>query len=47
MEDEEQKKIDDLYHKVWDLMDDIGSLQRRVLEIGEEMKEIVSSKVFE
>ncbi len=47
MDQETQDKIDELYHKVWSALDDIGSLQRAVLEIGEEMKSIVSRGVFE
>lgn len=41
-----QERIDELYRKVWNLVDEINTLKSQVLEIGEEMKEIVSSEAF-
>ena len=43
---EKQEKIDELYQKVWALIDTIDNLKTEALEIGEEMKEIVSKEVF-
>lgn len=45
-EQEKQNRIDELYRKVWGLVDDVNSLKREIVEIGEEMKELVSSEVF-
>jgi hypothetical protein len=41
-----QKKIDELYHRVWGLLDEVNGLKREILEIGEAMKEVVSDDVF-
>jgi len=47
MDKERDEIIDELYHKVWALIDTVESLKREILEIGEEMKSVVSSSVFE
>lgn len=44
---ERDEIIDELYGKVWALVDEINNLKSSVLEIGEEMKTVVSSKLFE
>ncbi len=46
MTKEEQDKIDEMYSKVWDLVDDLSSLKGKALEIGEALKEFVSPEVF-
>ena len=46
MDKEIQDKIDKLYRKIWQLIDDISILKREALEIGEEMKEIISNEAF-
>jgi hypothetical protein len=46
VKDEKQDKIDELYHRVWQLLSDVESLKREIINIGEEMKTVVSPEVF-
>lgn len=44
--EERDDTIDELYEELWNLIDEMGSLHNRALEIGEKMKTVVSSKFF-
>jgi len=41
-----QEIIDDVYDKIWQIIDDLQTLKDQALKIGEALKEIVSSDKF-
>lgn len=41
-----QFKIDELYPRIWNLIDEISVLKNNIIKIGEDMKEVVSLDVF-